>query len=184
MILNPTSDLRAAFSGDMRPNLVNMLDDVGISPEKASDQVIVKSQGDFEQLLIVRIDEYFEFTGKLIDRDNLTDGGGKFLRARMQDAGGTHTNYFFNSLIGPQTEALSEVPCRARAHPSAGLHNDARADVSTTSRCSTIPSGAKALPATLRRSSSNDAIPNGSRVSRKPGAIQTAVAATAKLAGS
>jgi hypothetical protein len=59
-----------------------------ISPEKASDQVIVKSQGDFEQLLIVRIDENFEFTGKLIDRDNLTDGGGKFLRARMQDAGG------------------------------------------------------------------------------------------------
>jgi len=59
-----------------------------ISPEKGGDQVIVKSRGDFEQLLIVRIDENFEFTGKLMDRDKLTDGGGKFLRARMQDAGG------------------------------------------------------------------------------------------------
>jgi hypothetical protein len=55
-----------------------------ISPEKASDQVIVKSQGDFEQLLIVRIDENFEFTGKLIDRDELAGGRGRFLRARMQ----------------------------------------------------------------------------------------------------
>jgi Family of unknown function (DUF6998) len=59
-----------------------------ISPEKVSDQVIVKSQGDFEQLLIVRIDRNFEFAGKLLDRDMLTNGGGKFLRARMQDAGG------------------------------------------------------------------------------------------------
>ena len=56
-----------------------------ISPEKASDQVVVKSQGDFEQLLIVRIDENFEFTGMLIDRDELADGGGKFLKARMQE---------------------------------------------------------------------------------------------------
>jgi hypothetical protein len=55
-----------------------------ISPEKASDQVIVKSQGDFEQLLIVRIDKNFEFTGMLMDRDELADGGGKFLKARMQ----------------------------------------------------------------------------------------------------
>jgi hypothetical protein len=58
-----------------------------ISPEKTSDQVAVKSQGNFEQLLIVRIDENFEFTGKLIDRDDLTDGGGKLLGARVQVAG-------------------------------------------------------------------------------------------------
>lgn len=51
-----------------------------ISPEKVSDQVIVKSQGNFEQLLIVRIDENFEFAGKLIDRDELADGGGGFSR--------------------------------------------------------------------------------------------------------
>lgn len=55
-----------------------------ISPEKGGDHVLVKRQGDFEQLLIVRIDEDFHFTGKLIDRSRLTDGGGKFLRTRFQ----------------------------------------------------------------------------------------------------
>lgn len=55
-----------------------------ISPEKSNDQVVVKRQGDFEQLLIVRIDEAFQFTGKLIDRSKLTDGGGKLLRARVR----------------------------------------------------------------------------------------------------
>jgi hypothetical protein len=54
-----------------------------ISPEKASDQVVVKSQGAFKQLLIVRIDENFEFTSKLINRDELAGRGGRFLRARM-----------------------------------------------------------------------------------------------------
>lgn len=56
-----------------------------ISPEKANAHVVVKRQGDFEQLLIVRIDEEFQFTGKLIDRQRLSDGGGRFLRARMQE---------------------------------------------------------------------------------------------------
>ncbi|WP_431099764.1 hypothetical protein [Roseateles noduli] len=59
-----------------------------ISPEKASDQVIVKSQGAFEQLLIVRINENFEFTGKLINRNELADSGGRFLRARMMSPNG------------------------------------------------------------------------------------------------
>ncbi|UXH77919.1 DUF6998 domain-containing protein [Roseateles amylovorans] len=54
-----------------------------ISPEKGNDHVLVKRQGDFEQLLIVRINEDFQFTGKLIERSRLADGGGKFLRARM-----------------------------------------------------------------------------------------------------
>ena len=55
-----------------------------ISPEKSSDQVLVKRQGDFEQLLIVRIDENFEFTGKLIDRKNLSEGEGRFIKARLR----------------------------------------------------------------------------------------------------
>lgn len=59
-----------------------------ISPEKGNDHVVVKRQGDFEQLLIVRIDEDFQFTGKLIDRSRLTDGGGRLLRARMQEPDG------------------------------------------------------------------------------------------------
>lgn len=56
-----------------------------ISPEKYDDQVMVKAQGNFQQLLIVRIDENFEFTGKLLERNQLSDGGGRFLRARLQD---------------------------------------------------------------------------------------------------
>lgn len=56
-----------------------------ISPEKGNHHVLVKRQGDFEQLLIVRIDEDFQFTGKLIDRNRLRDAGGRFLRARMQE---------------------------------------------------------------------------------------------------
>ena len=39
-----------------------------ISPEKTSDRVIVKRQGNFEQLLIVRIDENFKFEGKLTSK--------------------------------------------------------------------------------------------------------------------
>lgn len=60
-----------------------------ISPEKSSDRVGVRRQGDFEQLLIVRIDHDFRFLGKLIDRERLGGGGGKFLWARMRDGEGT-----------------------------------------------------------------------------------------------
>ncbi|MDP1654689.1 MAG: hypothetical protein Q8L16_15450 [Hydrogenophaga sp.] len=56
-----------------------------ISPEKTSDRVLVKSQGDFEQLLIVRINRSFEFQGKLFDRDELKGASGKFLRGRFED---------------------------------------------------------------------------------------------------
>jgi hypothetical protein len=56
-----------------------------ISPERAGDDVVVKSQGDFEQLLIVRIDNNFAFTGKLFDRNELARGGGRFLRVRLRE---------------------------------------------------------------------------------------------------
>lgn len=75
---------RAGSDGTIGGKLVEVKT---ISPEKASDQVLVKSKGDFEQLLIVRIDEHFEFTGKLINRDELADGGGQFLRTRMRGPG-------------------------------------------------------------------------------------------------
>lgn len=55
-----------------------------ISPEKASDRVNVKSQGDFEQLLIVRIDSEFRFSAKLLERSALQGSTGKFLRGRFQ----------------------------------------------------------------------------------------------------
>lgn len=54
-----------------------------ISPEKGSDRARAKRQGDFEQLLIVRIDRDFQFRGKLIDRTELTGGAGKFLHGRL-----------------------------------------------------------------------------------------------------
>lgn len=56
-----------------------------ISPEKAGNDVYVKRQGDFEQLLIVRIDRDFQFQGKLIDRSELKGLNGKFLRGRLKD---------------------------------------------------------------------------------------------------
>lgn len=55
-----------------------------ISPEKSSDRVLVKSQGNFEQLLIVRIDQDFQFEGKLLDRSELKGASGKFLRGRLK----------------------------------------------------------------------------------------------------
>lgn len=55
-----------------------------ISPEKANDRVIVKSQGDFEQLLIVRIDSELRFSSKLLERSALNGSAGKFLSGRFQ----------------------------------------------------------------------------------------------------
>ena len=56
-----------------------------LSPEKAGDQVAVKSQGDFEQLLVVQIDENFGFTSKLFNRNELSVGQGKLLRTRLRE---------------------------------------------------------------------------------------------------
>jgi len=55
-----------------------------ISPEKAGDQVLVKSQGNFQQLLIVRIDRDFQFRGRLFERAELKGGAGKFLKGRFE----------------------------------------------------------------------------------------------------
>lgn len=59
-----------------------------ISPEKSNDRVLVKRQGDFEQLLVVRIDRYFQFKGKLFDRSELSGTTGKFLRGRLDNNAG------------------------------------------------------------------------------------------------
>lgn len=56
-----------------------------MSPEKASDRVFVKSQGNFEQLLILRIGRDFQFQGRPFDRSELTRASGKFLRERLKD---------------------------------------------------------------------------------------------------
>lgn len=54
-----------------------------ISPEKNSRHILVKSQGNFEKVLIVRIDEKFQFEGKLFDRSELKGGSGKYLRGQF-----------------------------------------------------------------------------------------------------
>lgn len=56
-----------------------------ISPEKSNDRVLVKRQGDFEQLLIVRINRDFDFQGKLFNRSELKGVNGKFLTGRLKD---------------------------------------------------------------------------------------------------
>jgi len=73
---------RAGSDGTIAGKLVEVKT---ISPEKSSDRVVVKSQGNFEQLLIVRIDRDFQFQGKLFDRNDLTEVAGKFLRGRFKD---------------------------------------------------------------------------------------------------
>ncbi len=56
-----------------------------ISPEKNSTHVLVKNQGNFEQLLIIKIDRDFQFQGKLFDRNQLKGSTGKFLKGRLED---------------------------------------------------------------------------------------------------
>ncbi|WP_019658405.1 hypothetical protein [Variovorax atrisoli] len=55
-----------------------------VSPEKANDHVLVKSQGNFENLLIVRVDSDFQFQGKLIDRSELKCGQGGYLKGQLE----------------------------------------------------------------------------------------------------
>lgn len=72
---------RAGSDGTIKGTLVEVKT---ISPEKTSDRVLVKSRGDFEQLLIVRINRDFEFQGKLFDRSDLAGVAGKFLRGKFE----------------------------------------------------------------------------------------------------
>jgi hypothetical protein len=72
----------AGSDGKIRGKLVEVKT---ISPEKASDRVMVKSQGDFEQLLVIRIDRDFVFKGKLFERCELKGGAGKYLRGRFDE---------------------------------------------------------------------------------------------------
>ena len=51
-----------------------------ISPEKSIDEVIVKRSGHFNKLLVVKINEDFEFDVRMIDRKNLKKGDGKYIK--------------------------------------------------------------------------------------------------------
>jgi len=51
-----------------------------ISPEKTDHKVQVKRAGNFNKLLVVRINEHFEFESRIINRASLGKGGGKAAR--------------------------------------------------------------------------------------------------------
>lgn len=71
---------RAGSDGSIAGKLVEVKT---ISPEKSTDRVLVKSQGDFEQLLIVRISSDFQFKSKMFDRAELKRMRRKMLRGRL-----------------------------------------------------------------------------------------------------
>jgi hypothetical protein len=48
-----------------------------ITPEKASEKVVVKRKGHFNKLLVVKISEDFEFEARMLDRKNMSKGSGK-----------------------------------------------------------------------------------------------------------
>lgn len=75
-------------AGSMAPSTARSGRSSPFLPEKGNDRVLVKRQGDFEQITNASIDENFQFTGKLIDRSRLMGGGGRFLRARTREADG------------------------------------------------------------------------------------------------
>jgi hypothetical protein len=61
-----------------------------ITPMKSVDRVQVKRAGNFNKLLIVKIDGDYNFTSKLIDRKAIRKSSGKFARVAWShgDAGG------------------------------------------------------------------------------------------------
>jgi len=54
-----------------------------ISPEKASNKVSVKRQGNFNKLLVVKISDDFEFEARMIDRSLLGKGKGNAGKATV-----------------------------------------------------------------------------------------------------
>ena len=56
-----------------------------ISPEKSDDEVRVKRAGNFNMLLVVKIDKHFKFESKMIDRKHLPKGNGKFASVKWSD---------------------------------------------------------------------------------------------------
>lgn len=56
-----------------------------ISPEKKSDVVRVKREGNFNVLVIVKIDEDFNFKSRFIERKSLKKGSGKFITAKWKN---------------------------------------------------------------------------------------------------
>lgn len=56
-----------------------------ISPYRASDAVKVKRAGHFSKLVVVKINEDYEFASRMIDRRKLRKGDGKFASVKFGD---------------------------------------------------------------------------------------------------
>ncbi len=78
----PSSSHKAGSDGTIDGKLVEVKT---ISPEKTNDRVTVKSQGNFEQLLIVRIDKDFQFSSKLFNRSELKSVTENILIGELKD---------------------------------------------------------------------------------------------------
>jgi hypothetical protein len=51
-----------------------------ITPERASEKIVVKRKGNFNKLLVVKINEDFEFEARMLDRKNMSKGSGKLAK--------------------------------------------------------------------------------------------------------
>lgn len=56
-----------------------------ISPLRSDNAVIVKRAGNFNKLLIVKINENFEFKAKLLDRKSFQKRSGKYIKAKWSE---------------------------------------------------------------------------------------------------
>ena len=59
-----------------------------ITPFKKRDTIFVKTTGNFNKLLVVKINEKFEISGKMVNREELPPNDGKFLEIRWSDLRG------------------------------------------------------------------------------------------------
>ena len=56
-----------------------------ITPFKTKDVVVVDTAGNFNKLLVVKINEEFQVSGRMIDRKDLPKRQGRYLRVRWSD---------------------------------------------------------------------------------------------------
>jgi hypothetical protein len=56
-----------------------------ITPFKNSDVVTIDRSGNFNKLLVVKIDEAFQVRGRMVDRSKLPKGSGRYFRVKWTD---------------------------------------------------------------------------------------------------
>ena len=56
-----------------------------ITPFKTKDEVVIDRLGNFNKLLVVKINEVFDISGRMIDRKELPKGSGRYLRVKWRD---------------------------------------------------------------------------------------------------